>query len=49
VLRGRVRLTAGDNAWELGPQDHLVIPQSRHGLLALEDSAVLLTIARPRS
>lgn len=49
VLRGRVRLTAGATSWELDADEHIVIPQERHGLLALEDAAVLLTIVRPRS
>ncbi|MFT4187480.1 MAG: cupin domain-containing protein [Aeromicrobium sp.] len=45
VLRGRVRLTAGDEQWEGGVGDHLVIPHARHDLTALEDAAVLLTVA----
>lgn len=49
VLRGRVRLIAGEDTWELGADDHTVVPQQRHSLLALEDAAVLLTVARPRS
>lgn len=49
VLRGRVRLTAGDEEAELGPDEHLAIPQRRHHLLALEDAVALLTIARDRS
>ncbi len=49
VLRGRVRLTAGDDAWELGADEHIVIPQQRHGLLALEESAALLTVVRSRA
>ena len=44
VLLGRVRLTAGDQSWEGGVGDHLVIPDRRHDLLALEDAAVLLTV-----
>ena len=48
VLRGRVRLTAGDEAWEGVPGDHLVIPDRRHALDALEDSAVLLTVVKPQ-
>lgn len=49
VLRGRVRMRAGDAAWEFGENEHAVIPQERHDLLALEDSAVLLTVVKARS
>lgn len=45
VLRGRVRLTAGQESWEGTEGDHLVIPQARHDLTALTDAAVLLTVA----
>lgn len=44
VLRGRVRLTAGDEIWEGGVGDLLVIPPERHDLLALEDAVVLLSV-----
>ncbi len=45
VLRGRVRLEAGDQSWE-GAAGHLLpIPPARHSLHALEDSVVLLTAA----
>jgi quercetin dioxygenase-like cupin family protein len=45
VLRGRVRFTTvGGDAWEGGPGDLLAIPDERHAVSALEDSAVLLTI-----
>lgn len=45
VLRGRVRLAAGDTSWEGGPGDFLVVPASRHMLEALESAVVLLTVA----
>ena len=45
VLVGRVRLTAGEESWDGGAGDHLVIPPQRHGLEALTDAAVLLTVA----
>ncbi|WP_243418184.1 cupin domain-containing protein [Actinomycetospora cinnamomea] len=44
VLTGRVRLAAGDDTWDGRTGDHIVIPQARHSLEALEDAAVLLTI-----
>ncbi|MFD7031386.1 cupin [Streptomyces sp. NPDC059917] len=43
VVRGRVRLTAGGGGEELRAGQLCVIPKERHGLLALEDAAVLLT------
>jgi quercetin dioxygenase-like cupin family protein len=45
VLRGKVRLTSGDESWEGVEGDHLIIPQDRHDLTALSDAAVLLTVA----
>ncbi len=44
VLTGRVQLTAGEETWEGYPGDLVPIPQTRHGLTALEDSAFLLTV-----
>ncbi|GAA1365812.1 cupin domain-containing protein [Streptomyces beijiangensis] len=49
VVRGRVRLTAGDQSWEGSPYDLLPVPDAVHGLEALEDSVVLLTVARRHS
>ena len=46
VLRGRVRLSAGDLSWEGRSGDLLVVPDARHSLEALEASAVLLTVAK---
>ena len=46
VLRGRVRLAAGDDAWEGIRGDLLVVPDATHSLEALDDSAVLLTVAK---
>ena len=46
VLVGRVRMTAGDDACEAGDGELLVVPDAVHALEALEDSAVLLTVAK---
>ncbi|PPJ24696.1 LuxR family transcriptional regulator [Nocardia nova] len=46
VLSGRVRLTCADNSWEARTGDLVIAPAGRHSLEALEDSAVLLTVAK---
>jgi quercetin dioxygenase-like cupin family protein len=46
VLRGRVRLASGEDFWEGGELDLLRVPDAPHTLDALEDSVVLLTMAR---
>ncbi len=49
VLEGRVRLTGPDASLDAATGDHLDIPPTRHGLSALEDSVVLLTVAKPHA
>jgi quercetin dioxygenase-like cupin family protein len=44
VLRGRVRLSSGEDSVECGVGDHVVIPDARHDVAALEDAALLLTV-----
>lgn len=46
VLQGRVRLTTAAAGWEGSAGDHLVVPRVRHGLSALEDSVILLTVVK---
>ncbi|WP_406841857.1 cupin domain-containing protein (plasmid) [Streptomyces sp. AHU1] len=46
VLHGRVRLVSGDTSWDGRTGDLIVIPVARHSLQALDDAAVLLTVAK---
>ncbi|MEU6411072.1 cupin domain-containing protein [Microbispora sp. NPDC046933] len=46
VLHGHVRLSSGDAFWEGRSGDLLAIPDARHALDAVEDSAVLLTVVK---
>ena len=46
VLVGRVRMNGSGRAWELGAGELTPIPPERHSVLALEDSAFLLTVLR---
>ncbi len=46
VLHGRVAMVAGDDRAEAGAGELVVVPDSRHRLEALADSAVLLTVAK---
>src|SRR6476660_7365126 len=47
VLLGRVRVTNSSAGWDGAPGDHIVLPRERHGLSAVEDSVVLLTVSKP--
>jgi quercetin dioxygenase-like cupin family protein len=46
VLHGRILLSNRDSSWGGRDGDHLVLPSSRHHLHALDDSVVLLTVAK---
>lgn len=46
VLSGRVRLSAGEDAWNIGAGELLVIPHRRHAVFAEQDSVGLLTVVR---
>lgn len=46
VLKGAVRLVSGEQNWEARAGDLLVVPDARHSLVAVADSAVLLTVAK---
>ena len=46
VLLGRVRLSAGEDSWDGRQGDLIVVPDGVHALEAIEDAAVLLTVAK---
>jgi len=46
VLQGRVRLVTDTASWEGSPGDLLIVPEAPHSLEALQDSIVLLTVAK---
>lgn len=49
MLRGHVQLATADDSWDGLPGDLLVVPRERHGLHAVDDSAILLTVLSPMS
>jgi quercetin dioxygenase-like cupin family protein len=46
VLRGRIRLSTAGDCWEGRDHDLLVVPPGLYAVEALEDSVVLLTVAK---
>ena len=48
VLKGRISLASGEVSWDGSAGDLLLVPQARHSVHALEDSAILLTVAKPQ-
>lgn len=46
VLHGRVLLAAGEESWEGRDGDLLIVPDAPHSLQALQDSSILLTVAK---
>lgn len=46
VLHGRVELAADGQTWEGRSGDLLIVPDAPHSLRALQDSSVLLTVAK---
>ncbi|SEM33852.1 cupin domain-containing protein [Nonomuraea pusilla] len=49
VVKGSVRLRSGEESWEGSAGDLLTVPGARHSLEALQDAAVLLSVARTGS
>jgi quercetin dioxygenase-like cupin family protein len=46
VLRGRIRLSSGDLSGDGRTGDMIFVPDAKHSVLTLEDSALLLTVAK---
>jgi quercetin dioxygenase-like cupin family protein len=46
VLQGHVRLTTDGDSWEGKAGDYVAIPSQRHGLHAIEDSVIMLTVLK---
>jgi quercetin dioxygenase-like cupin family protein len=48
VIVGRVTLATSERTYALDAGDFMVIPHQRHDLVAVEDSAVVLTVVMER-
>lgn len=46
VLQGRIALTAGVDSWSGWQGDLLIVPEQPHALEAVEDTVILLTVAK---
>jgi quercetin dioxygenase-like cupin family protein len=46
VVHGRVRLVAGNDAWDGRAGDLLIVPAGRHSVEAVEGAAILLTVGK---
>lgn len=46
VLHGRIQLRVGDVSWKARAGSLLIVPHARHSFEALEDSAVLMSVAK---
>lgn len=46
VIHGRIKLVAGDVTWEGREGDFLTVPDERHSVQAVTDTAFLLTVAK---
>ena len=46
VLQGRVLLSAADTSWSGWVGDLLIVPETPHALEAVEDSVILMTVAK---
>lgn len=46
VLTGRIRLTTGSTSWDGSAGDLIIVPATRSSIRAVEDSVVLLTVAK---
>lgn len=49
VIRGCVRLQADEESWQGKAGDLLIVPDGLHSLMAEEDSAILMTVAKTKS